>query len=405
MKAAVAVVLALVAGSVARAEDGSYPDIERGRALATAADCMPCHSPPGGTPWAGGRAVQTPFGTLLSANITPDMETGIGRWSDDQFVDVLLRGMAPGGKHIYPAMPYPYYTKMTRDDALAIRAYLATLDPVRNVVHADQLPFPLSVRTDMIGWNALNFSEGTFKPVAGKSPEWNRGAYLVEALGHCAACHTAKTISGGDETSRTLQGGSLQGWYAPNLTNDERTGLGRWSADDVVEYLATGHNSLAAAAGPMAEVVQYSTSQMKREDLHAIAVYLKDRPGQGEGQDHAPSPVTDVAAGEAIYVDQCASCHRVDGTGVPRLFPSLARGASVVQDNPVSTIRVVLEGVRTVATAGAPTGPGMPAFGWKLSDAEIAAVLTYVRNAWGNAAAPVSASTVARQRQSLSAAN
>lgn len=399
MRTALLILLGIAAALPARAAEQDFALIERGRALAIQADCMPCHTQTGGGPWAGGRRLQTPFGAIVSANITPDRETGIGNWTDSQFVDALQKGVAANGGHLYPAMPYPYFTKMRRDDALAIRAYLATVAPVRKAVRSDQLPFPLSIRADMIAWNTLFFKEGEYQPDPGKSAEWNQGAYLVQALGHCGACHTSKNLAGADESDKALQGGNLQGWFAPNLTGDERTGLGRWSIGDVVEYLATGHNRVAAAAGPMAEVIQYSTSQMDQRELRAIAVYLKDLPGQG----NVPAPVTDVATGAAIYADQCSACHFGNGSGEPRLFPSLADGASVLQNDPASLIRIVLQGVRTVGTAGAPTAPGMPSFGWKLNDDQVAAVLTYVRNTWGNAAPAASASDVADQRKQLRA--
>jgi mono/diheme cytochrome c family protein len=391
------VLLAMLASAPAGAVDESFPSLQRGRYLADAADCMPCHTIPGGTPWAGGRPIETPFGTLVSANITPDRDTGIGAWTDDEFVDALQKGIGRGGEHLYPAMPYTYYTKMTRADALAIRAYLNTLDPVRNKVLANQLPFPFDVRAGMLAWNALNFKEGEFKPDPNKSAEWNRGAYVVDALGHCGGCHTNKNPMGGDETSKALQGNALQNWFAPNLTNDQRTGMGRWNPDDIVEFLATGHNAYAAASGPMAEVVQYSTSRMTKEDLHAIAVYLKDLPGQGNN----PAPVANVAAGRDLYADNCSACHFGNGEGMKQMFPSLPKAPSVVQDDPTTLIRVVLEGVRSVGTEGAPTAPGMPAFGWKLNDAQVAAVLTYVRNAWGNAAPAVGDADVAKLRKQL----
>lgn len=397
MRVACTLLATLACIGLARADEQDFARIERGRTLAVAADCMPCHTIPGGKPWAGGRTIVTPFGTLLSANITPDPVTGIGRWTDDQFVATLRQGIRADGAHIYPAMPYTYFTHMTDDDARSIRAYLATVTPVRNDVTSDQLPFPLSVRADMIAWNALFFTEGTYEPDAKKSATWNRGAYLVQALGHCGVCHTSKNFAGADDTDHTLQGGKLEGWYAPNLTADKRTGLGRWSAEDIVEYLQTGHNAMAAAAGPMSEVIEYSTSQMPKSDLHAIATYLKELPGQASG----PSPLAGLATGRAIYTDGCAACHGGNGEGQARLFPSLASGSSVLQDDPASLVRVVLEGVRTVGTNGAPTAPGMPAFGWKLNDQQVAAVLTYVRNTWGNAAPAVDASAVASARKDL----
>jgi mono/diheme cytochrome c family protein len=387
----------------AAADKQAFEEIARGRYLAIVGDCAGCHNAPGGAPYAGGLPIETPFGTLVSPNITPDRETGIGAWTDDEFVNAMQEGTRRGGEHLYPAMPYTYYTKATREDVLAIRAYLETVDPVHNEVKVNQLPFPFDVRVSMVGWNELYFKRGTFAPVAGKSDEWNRGAYLVEGLGHCGLCHTAKNAMGGDETTRALQGGALQGWYAPNLTGDPRTGLGGWSVEEVVTYLNTGHNNVSAATGPMSDVIVHSTSQMTDADLRAIAVYLKDQPAPGG---ESPKPVSGedrmMHAGEAIYLDNCAACHTSAGTGISQLFPALKSSPSVQSTDPASLIRVVLRGAQSVATDSAPTGPAMPALGWKLSDNEVAAVVTYIRNSWGNAASPVLASDVASARQRLS---
>ncbi|HTY70295.1 MAG TPA: cytochrome c [Alphaproteobacteria bacterium] len=376
----------------------SFEDIERGRYLATLADCTACHTEPGGKPYAGGRAIETPFGNLLAPNITPDIETGIGSWADDDFVNALQVGRSHGGTRLYPAMPYPYYTKMAREDILAIRAYLDALEPVYHPVHSNQLPFPFDIRASMIGWNWLFFTPGRFEPAAGKSDEWNRGAYLVQGPGHCGACHTEKNFLGGDKNSEALQGGTLQGWFSPNVTGNPRQGLGSWSVDDVVAYLKTGQNRIGAATGPMAEVISDSTSHLTDADLKAIAVYLKDQPSP-------PAPTTAMAAddpamkaGQAIYKDQCAACHRDDGTGVPRIFPAMKGNPDVQSANPTTLIRVVLHGTQNVATPYAPTGAAMPSFFWKLTDMQVASVLTYVRNSWGNVAPAVSARDVSSGR-------
>ena len=387
----------------AAADKQAFEEIARGRYLAILGDCAGCHNAPGGAPYAGGLPIETPFGTLVSPNITPDREAGIGGWTDDEFVNAMQNGIGPGGEHLYPAMPYTYYTKTTREDVLAIRAYLETVEPVHNEVKVNQLPFPFDVRASMAGWNELYFKPGTFEPVAGKSDEWNRGAYLVEGLGHCGLCHTAKNAAGGDETSRALQGSALQGWYAPNLTGDPRAGLGSWSLEEVVAYLKTGHNDVSAATGPMSDVIVHSTSQMTDADLRAIVVYLKDQPAPGDGSAKAVSGEDRMmGAGEAVYLDNCAACHTRAGTGIPQLFPALKGSPSVQSADPASLIRVVLRGAQSVATDPAPTGPAMPALGWKLSDDEVAAVVTYIRNSWGNAASPVLASDVASARQRLS---
>ena len=405
MRAGAACLLLFLGTSAAHAaaDKQAFQEVARGRYLALVGDCAGCHNAPAGAPYAGGLPIETPFGTLVSPNITPDRETGIGAWTDDEFVAAMQEGTRRGGEHLYPAMPYAYYTKATREDVLAIRAYLETVDPVHNEVKVNQLPFPFNVRASMVGWNELYFKRGTFTPVAGKSDEWNRGAYLVEGLGHCGLCHTAKNAMGGDETTRALQGGALQGWYAPNLTGDPRTGLGSWSVEEVVAYLNTGHNNVSAATGPMSDVIVHSTSQMTDADLRAIAVYLKGQPApSGE----SPKPVSGedsmMRAGEAIYLDNCAACHTSAGTGIPQLLPALKGSPSVQSTDPASLIRVVLRGAQSVATDPAPTAPSMPALGWKLSDAEVAAVVTYIRNSWGNAASAVPASDVESARRQLS---
>jgi mono/diheme cytochrome c family protein len=402
---ALAAVAALVVAASARAgSDGQdFARIERGRYLTSVGDCAGCHTDVGGLPLAGGLAVETPFGTVTASNITPDRQTGIGAWTDDQFVRALTRGIRPDGSHLYPAMPYPYYTKVSRDDLLAIRAYLATVPAVKHKASGDQLPFPLDMRIGMAVWNKLFFTPGPFHLVSGKSAEWNRGAYLVEGLMHCGACHTPKNLAGGDKTGERLQGSPLQGWFAPDLTEAPRRGLQSWSVDDIVTYLMTGHNKFAAAAGPMGEEVALSSSRMNEADLRAVAVYLKDQRG-GDEQSPAPLSASDPAmkSGAAIYADECSACHGPRGTGQLGLFPSLAGAASVQSLDPTSLIRVVLGGTRSAATAVAPTAPAMPAFGWVLNDREAAAVLTYIRNAWGNAAPAVGAAQVHEARKALS---
>jgi mono/diheme cytochrome c family protein len=394
---------AVILPVVARAGDQDFAKVERGRYLATAADCVACHTiPKAGRPFAGGRPIETPFGNIVSANITPDQDTGIGAWTDQQFENAVRKGRRPDGTRLYPAMPYTAYTKLTHDDVMAIRAYLKTVAPVNNHVDRNTLPFPLNIRTGMRAWNALFFSEGEFKPDSHKSAEWNRGAYLVTGPGHCGACHTAKNVLGADKHSEELQGSRLQGWFAPNITNDNVTGLGTWSVDDLVAFLKTGHNRITAATGPMAEEIEHASSKMTDDDLKAIAVYLKSMPGSNT-ETHPAVASSDPAmrAGQAIYRDQCAACHMIDGKGVSQLFPSLADASMLRSTDPRSAIRLVLRGVRSVATKEEPTAPGMPAFGRMLKDDEIAAVLTYARNTWGRPAPAVAGSDVADARREL----
>jgi mono/diheme cytochrome c family protein len=400
--AAVLVTALLAARGAGAADLQSFDVVERGRYLAVAADCGACHTKPGGKPYAGGVALETPFGTLVGPNITPDPDAGIGAWTDDEFVAALHDGRGRGGIRLYPAMPYPAYTKMTGEDALAIRAYLQTVDPVPDKINSNQLPFPFSVRTSLAVWNALNFKPGRLAPDPSKSAEWNHGRYLVDALGHCGTCHTPKTILGADKDSAYLQGGLLAGWFAPNISADSRKGIGRWSVEEIVNYLKTGANPYAIATGDMSEEIVHSSSHMTDEDLKAIAVYLKTLV---PGNDSAPAALNAsdarMVAGQAIYKDNCAACHTDAGTGSPRLFARLAGSHAVQSDDPTTLIRVVLAGSQGVATLGAPTSPAMPSFGWRLNDAQVASVVTYIRNAWGNAASAVSADQVSTVKASL----
>jgi mono/diheme cytochrome c family protein len=400
---ATAILVAVVTGAASAPDNQSFDRIERGLYLAALADCSACHTAPGGQPFAGGVALQTPFGTLVGPNITPDRETGIGNWTDDEFVAALHEGRGRDGIHLYPAMPYPAYTKMTRDDALAIRAYLSTVAPVNNAVVANQLPFPVNIRLSMLFWNWLNFTPGRYQQNPEKSAEWNHGAYIVEGAGHCGTCHTPKTLLGGDKANTPLTGAVLQGWFAPNITNNSYNGIGGWTKDDIVAYLKTGANSWTLASGPMADAVSHSTSKMTDADLTAIATYLKDS-GAGRSEPKPTAVASDdkaMRAGAAIYKDSCAPCHKDSGDGESHLFPRLSGSALIQSADPTTLVRVVLQGSRAVATSSMPTAPAMPAFDWRLDDAQVAAVLTYVRNNWGNAATPVSASSIASQRAAL----
>jgi mono/diheme cytochrome c family protein len=403
--AGLAIIAGCAVGGVARAasDHQEFPTIERGRYLAVVGDCAACHTTPSsGHLFSGGRAIETPFGKILAPNITPDRETGIGAWTDDEFVSSLLNGTGRGGEHLYPVMPYTYFARMTRDDALAILAYLRTVPPVHNPVVSNQLPFPFDIRAGMRVWNMLFFQPGTFQPRADKTAEWNRGAYLVQGPMHCGMCHTPKNLLGGDETVQAMQGYSLQGWFAPNITNDRYRGLGSWSVEQIVAYLKTGHNDTTAASGPMAEEVSNSSSQMTDADLRAVATYLKDRPDSGAAKPAAIAATDPVMKlGGAIYTDECQACHAAKGEGVTGLVPTLAGSASVQSEQPTSLLQVLLRGTRSVGTQGAPTASAMPPFGWLLTDEQVAAVATYVRNAWGNAAPPVTAGEVSGARSSF----
>ena len=398
---AAAVLAGLVAAGPARADLDNYVDVERGRALVTAGDCVACHSSGTKPDFAGGRLIGTPFGAISSANLTPDADTGLGRWTAAQFYAALHDGVRPDGTHLYPAFPYTYYTRVTREDSDAMFAYLRTLQPAANPVDRNTLPFPFDIRTGMAAWNAMFFTPGTFKQDPARSTEYNRGAYLVEGLGHCGACHTPMNALGASKGSVAYQGNGIQDWIAPNITNDNRQGIGGWSVDQVVEYLQTGRNDVAAATGPMAEVVQYSTTRMPVQDLRAIAVYLKERGAAGTAANAVAATDPAMVAGHDIYLDTCSACHTANGGGIERLFPRLAGAPNIQQNDPANLLRVVLGGTKAAATSEAPTSPAMPALGWRLDDGQVAAVVTYIRNAWGNAAPAVTVGEVARMRDVL----
>jgi mono/diheme cytochrome c family protein len=379
-----------------------FTTVAKGRYLSILSDCASCHTvPQKSQPFAGGRPIETPFGKIVAPNITPDMETGIGSWTDDQFDNAVRKGIGRNGERLYPAMPFNAYTKMSREDVLAIRAYLNTVTAVYNPVVANTLPFPFNIRTSMRVWDGLYFKEGEYVVDPHKSAEWNRGAFLVDGPAHCGACHTPKSFLGGDKTAQYLQGSPLQGWSAPNITNDARTGLGGWSVEEVAAYLKTGHNRVTAATGPMAEAVDLSTSKMTDDDVKAIATYLKSLPGDEKPQTAMAASAPEMMAGGAIYRDQCSACHGLDGKGIDRLFPSVANSSMARADDPTSVIRIVLRGARSVATDKEPTAPGMPSYGWQLNDGQVANVLTYIRNSWGNAAPAVSPDEVGRLRKSV----
>lgn len=396
--------LGLLLAAPAVTADTSYTQIERGHYLVTAGDCVACHTAPGGKPFAGGLGIATPFGTIYSTNITPDKETGIGNWSGQDFYRAMHEGIDREGEHLYPAFPYPWFTRFTRDDVAAIKAYLDTLPPARQADKPAQLPWPISWRGSVAVWNRLFLHEGEYKPDPNKSAEWNRGAYLVEGAGHCGACHTPKNMLGATKREQALSGGDAgEHWYASSLSGDLRDGLGNWSVKDIVAYLKTGSNGKTAAAGPMADVVKNSTQHLTDADLQAIATYLKDMPAR-ENRDDRSAKVDSqaMARGGGLYIDNCAGCHMQNGGGQPDVFPSL-RGSSAVQSAKADTlIHIVLTGGEKPATAARPTGLAMPAFDTKLDDREIADLVSFVRNAWGNHAPATDAGAVASVRKSLS---
>ncbi|WP_075180920.1 cytochrome c [Pantoea sp. 1.19] len=396
-----ALTLALLGAGAAHAQP-EYDQIARGRYIATLGDCTACHTADPAKPFAGGVKLNTPFGTLVGANITPDAETGIGHWTLDDFQRAMSEGIGHGGKRLYGAMPFTAYTKVTRKDNADLWAYLQSLQPIHQAIETNQLPFPFSVRTSLMGWNWINFTQGEFTPDPTQSDEWNRGAYLVEGLGHCGTCHTPKNLIGGDKNGQFLQGAVVEEWWAPNLTNADHTGLGKWQKADIVNYLKHGVNRFDIASGPMADAVKHSTQYWNDADLQAVATWLKA--SQGAEASPPPALAADdrrMKIGRDIYAAKCSACHTPNGKGVEPLFPMLADNPLINAPNASSLMRVVLAGSRGVDTDTRPTAPAMPAFAGTLSDDEVADVVTFIRNSWGNAAAPVSGDDVKALRESI----
>jgi mono/diheme cytochrome c family protein len=373
--------------------------IARGEYLARAGDCIACHTVPSMQMFGGGRPMETPFGTLYTPNISSDKTHGIGAWTADEFYRMLHDGKSRDGTLLYPAMPFASYTKVTRADSDAIFAYLLSTPPVNQPNRPHDLRFPYNQRQLLLGWRTLFFRPGEFKPDPNQSVEWNRGAYLVQGLGHCTMCHTAINALGGNTASKEFQGGLIpvQNWYAPSLTSNKEAGLGDWSIEDIVDLLHAGVSKRGAVYGPMAEVVYDSFQYLTEEDVRAVAVYLKSLPGHTSEVDTSPksSFVTEEAArlvplGKKIYEAQCAVCHATEGQGKPPHFPPLANNQSIQMNSAVNPIRMVLNGGYAPGTSKNPMPYGMPPFAQSLSDEEVAAVVTYIRTAWGNHGAPVS---------------
>ena len=381
--------------------------INQGEYLARAGDCVACHTVPNGKAFAGGRAMPTPFGALYSPNITPDEETGIGAWSSDEFYRMMHSGVSRDGSLLYPAMPFASYTKVTRADSDAIYAYLMSVQPVKLKNRPHELRFPFNKRELLIGWRTLYFKEGEYQPDPKQSEQWNRGAYLVEGLGHCSMCHTAINALGGSKESQEFEGGMIpnQNWYAPSLTSNREAGLGEWDLKDIADLLQVGVSKRATVYGPMAEVVYNSLQYMTDADAEAMAVYLKTLPKR----DADPLPTsqarlvqpTVMENGRKIYDKQCALCHGSDGKGHPPAYPPLAGNQSITMTSPVNSIRMVLNGGYAPGTKKNPRPHGMPPFSHILDDEEVAAVVTYIRVAWDNSGAPVAAAQVPELRKLL----
>ena len=351
--------------------------VDKGKYLTTAGGCVSCHTNPGGEAFAGNRAIPTPFGTLYSSNITPDKDTGIGNYTDDQFYKALHDGIMANGEYLYPAMPFTSFTKVKRDDALAIKAYLFSLKPVHAERKTDKLAFPFDIREGLAAWRALYFKAGEFQPDPNKSAQINRGAYLVEGLAHCGQCHTPRNIAEASESGKALEGAAIQGWYAPNITSDWAQGIGSWSEDDLLSFfkngVADGHG---IAVGPMSEMIHDDLKHLTDDDLNAIVAYLKSTPPK---QEAATSELGVREGASTLYLSNCASCHQLDGQGIKGKIPALANNGSVKAQGPQNIVKVILGGLPATDTFGP-----MPSFAAYLDDGQIAAIANYVRKKWGN---------------------
>ncbi|HSV78938.1 MAG TPA: cytochrome c [Ramlibacter sp.] len=375
--------------------------IARGAYLARAGNCAACHTERGGPAYAGGKGIATPFGTVYASNLTPDADTGIGRWSADHFWRALHHGRSRDGRLLYPAFPYPDYTLVTREDSDALYAFLLSQPAVRQPNHAHALRFPYDSQLALAVWRALFFSPGEFTPQAGRSAEWNRGAYLVRGLGHCQACHTPRNALGATTDRLELGGGLIpaQNWYAPSLAAPAEAGVQAWTTSEIVRLLKDGTSAKGTAMGPMAEVVFGSTRHLEDADLQAMATFLRELPRHSPPR---PEPAQVSAQvldlGGKLYQAQCAECHGERGEGGGTAYPPLAGHRTVTLASSANLVKVILHGGFPPTTAGNPRPPGMPPFGQSLTDAEIAALASFVRGSWGNQAPAVTALDVNKRR-------
>jgi mono/diheme cytochrome c family protein len=401
-----AVLIAVLPMARSWADSGTLdvPLARKGEYLVTAGNCTSCHSKPGAAPFAGGVKFTTAFGTIYSTNITPDPETGIGRWTEEQFRRAMREGIRPNGEHLYPAFPFTAFTKLTDADVSAMFAYLRSLPAARARAPENQLSFPFNQRWLLGVWKMLFFTDSRLATDTSKSAQWNRGAYLVEALGHCGACHSPRNFLGAERASLaltggtyfdTIPGGQTRRWSAVNLT-PAPAGLGPWSVDDIKAYLKTGLNAYATSFGPMNDVIANSTRHLADADLHAIAAYLKGLSPQE--QDAGRNADDDVLwEGEALYSIHCATCHLPTGKGAIETGPSLVGNPVVQAGDAASLINVILFGPELPASPPVQR-TRMEPYDGKLSDAEIAALTSFLRSSWGHRSGAVSADRVAEQR-------
>jgi mono/diheme cytochrome c family protein len=370
----------------------SPQQLERGAYLARAGNCAACHTERGGAAFAGGKGLDTPFGTVFAGNITPDPATGIGDWTAAEFWRALHHGRSRDGRLLYPAFPYPEYTLITREDSDALYAFLRSQPAVRQQNREHALRFPYNQQAALAVWRALFFSPGEFQPEPAKSADWNRGAYLVRGVAHCQACHAPRNAFGATNDKLELSGGlmPMQDWYAPSLAAPAEAGVQDWPVEDIVQLLQTGDSPHGAAMGPMAEVVASSTQHLDAADLRAMATFLKELPRhEPPPARRAPVSTETLELGARLYENNCAQCHGQQGEGAGAAYPPLAGHRTVTMGSSANLVRVILSGGFPATTAGHPRPFGMPPFGQSLSDAEVAAIASYVRGAWGNAAPAV----------------
>ncbi len=386
--------------------------IKKGEYLARLGDCMACHTVKGKPDYAGGLAIESDLGTIYSTNITPDKEHGIGNYTEEQFANAVRKGVLPDGTRLYPAMPYPDYAKITDEDIHALYAYFMQGVKASSEQPAEtDLSFPFNQRWGMRFWNLFFTSDKPFQPIGGASEQVNRGAYIVESLGHCGSCHTPRGIGMQEKAldsseAKFLAGGNLNGWEVPSLR-----GLPRWSNEEIVDYLETGRNDKAAVGGEMTAVIEHSTSHMTRDDLQAVAAYLKflgGNPGLQKSDEQARQKTEakltagrNLTEGERLYIDNCGACHFVSGKGAPGAFPELDQATIVNAEDPGALIHTILAGAQLPSTAKAPSELAMPGFANRLSDDEVAKLATFIRQGWSNNASAVSEKQVSEVREKL----
>jgi alcohol dehydrogenase (quinone), cytochrome c subunit len=393
---------------VSAASQAQQTPTNKGEYLARAGDCVACHSVKGGKAFAGGLAMGTPMGTIYSTNITPDPETGIGNYSLEDFDRAVRSGVAKDGHHLYPAMPYPSYAKITDDDLKELYTFfMKDVPAVKQPNKPNEIPWYLSPRWPLAFWNIVFAPKIGYAPRQDHDATWNRGAYLIEGLEHCGACHTPRGLAIQEKALDAsepayLQGANLDAWSAPNLRSDLRTGLGAWSVEDIQAFLKSGHNNRGVAFGSMLDVVNNSTPYLTDDDTKAMAVFLKSLPATAEQIAFTYNDETATALqsslGSSSYFGACAACHGADGKGQPPFMPPLAGNPAVLDADPSSLINLVLNGAEPLVVKGVPDAYRMPQFRIQMNDETIAQVLTFVRSTWGNNAAAVSTDQVKKLR-------